>query len=127
MKKIGRFFIIILVLGAIGYGFYMIFVMPKGFVNKENLAQSYFENISSSRLCEEYYNPETLSNCETIKAQFSGETLIVSNISSFGDTVTITLTIGESDETFDVTFIEEENSGLKGIFNKKYYYIDIIE
>ena len=126
MKKVGRLLIIIIVLGAIGYGFYMIFVMPKGFVNKEDLAQSYFENISSSTLCEKHYSPETLSNCEEVKQSFSGETITVSNVSSFGDTVTVTITLGDNDETFDVTFIKEDNSGIKAIFNKAYYFIDTI-
>ena len=127
MKKFGRFLLVIIILGALGYGFYMLFVMPKGFVKKEDILTSFISNVGQANVCEEHYNPETYSNCEAIVAGLTGESVAITDLSAFGSEVTMTLTIGDTDEDFTVTFIEEEVTGLSGFFNSKYYYIDIIE
>lgn len=127
MKKIGKIFLIIVVISAVLYAVYMFVILPKGFTNKEVLARSFFDNIATEDLCDTHFNPETDSFCTTFQDLLKTQTIVVGTVTSFGDEVTVGILVGGNTEEFTMTFIKESNSGPNSIFNKFYYKIDTIE
>lgn len=127
MKKFGKRLIIIAIIGVVLYGAYFFFVRPKGFTSRSELAEAYFTNLSDAEACDTYFNPETISFCNTFRAAFSGQTVVVDAVSETASSVTVTISIGDSTDTFTVRFISESVTGLRGFLNPNYYYIDTIE
>ena len=100
--------------------------MPDEHNDPANLARDYFENIERSDICETHFNPETISVCESLQTDFDGEEIVIDSITKLGESIIVTISIGDNDDIFIVTFIDEDVSGVKGFFNKKTYLIDLI-
>ena len=127
MKKFGKILLIIVVIGGVLYGSYMFFLMPKGFVSETEVTQSFLDNIKTTTVCEEHFNPETISLCETFTTGLADSEIIVVSIVKLGDTMHVTLSVGDTSESFVFSFLEIDNSGVNGFLNKTYYKIDLIE
>ena len=126
MKKLGKIVLILAIVGGLVYAGILVFVNPAGFVNKEDLTKSYITNIATTDVCETHFNTETQSACEIFKDSLSGHTVSVVSTTVSGENVVLVLDIDGTQGTFTVLFVEEEVTGLKGILNKYYYYIDVI-
>ena len=126
MSKFLKILISIVAVGVVGYGFFLFFVSPDTNNSKTSLTASYFENIVDINVCEEHFNPETITFCETFTAELSTATFTHSE-SLVGENVSVTITIGDNEDIFIFTFIAEENTGLSGFFHKVNYLIDSIE
>ena len=127
MKKLGKRLLIVVIIVGVLYGAYMLFVMPAGYTDKDQLATDFFTNINDANACDTYFSSETASYCESFTALFEGETVGVSRTVTSGSTIIATVTVGTNSEEFTVSFITKEVTGMKSFFNKEYYYIDIIE
>lgn len=127
MKKFGKFVLIILIIGAVLYGSFMIFVNPSGYTNTEDLTRDFFTNIHSNSACSTYFNPETEEFCDTFTALFDGETIVIDSLSRTNRSVSVTISVDGNSDSFEVTFVEIPVTGIKRFFNSSYYKIDIIE
>lgn len=126
LKKLKKLLIIVVVIGGIGYVSFLVFVNPAGFVDKEELINSYFDNIQSDDLCDDHFNPETKDFCVSFTNLLSSREIEVIDLTKNGDDYIITITIDGTEGEFDITFIEIEVAGLKSFLNKTYYKIDLI-
>ncbi len=127
MSKFLKILGVIVFIGALGYAFVLFFVNPSTNNDKVTLTRSFYDNISEENLCETHFNPETVDYCVTYQSILEGETYEISDIVSLGDDLIVTITMGSTSDDFHVTFIEEDNTGIKGFFHKINYYIDTIE
>ena len=126
IKKFLRFIIIIVVIGALGYGGFLVFVNPAGFTDKEELINSYFENITSESLCEDHFNTETEDFCINFQTLIEDKTIVVTSLISNGSGYRVQALIDDEETEFDFTFEEIEVTGLKAFMNSKYFKIDLI-
>lgn len=126
MSKFLRIVLIIGVIGALIYAFFLFFVSPAYNHDKLTLVQSYFDNITSESLCEDHYNADTLSHCLVVQNGLKTATFTHEEVLS-GEAVIVTITIGTTSDTFTVTFVEEDNTALSRLFHKTIYYIDLIQ
>lgn len=127
MKKFGKRLLILIILGGLLYGGYYFFVRPTGYTSQVELAQTFFTELDRTDACEMYFNPETESFCTTFQTLFEGETYAVDSVTESASGVTVTISDGGSTASFDVTFIAEPVTGLRGVFHNQYYLIDTIE
>jgi hypothetical protein len=127
MKKLGKRLLIVLIIVAVLYGGYMIFINPSGYTDKEKLATDFFENIDNANACTTYFAEETTDYCESFVALFDGETITVEDTRSTSSGVTVTISIDGNEDDFLVTFIAEVVTVIKVFFNSRYYYIDVIQ
>ena len=126
LKKLRKLLIIFVVLGGLGYIAFLVFVNPSGFTDKEELVNSYFDNIQSSDVCDEHFNPETVDFCTSFKTLLDGRTLEITDLSKNGDQYELTILIDSVETEFIVSFIEIPVTGLKSFMNGTYYKIDFI-
>jgi len=126
MKKLRKRLIIILVLAGVLYGGYMLFINPSGYKDETELTQDFFKDIHSSTACDTYFNPETITYCESFTALFDGQTVVIDTVSTTPAGATVTITVGTTSTTFFVTFVETPVTGIKRFFNKTYITIDLI-
>ena len=127
MKKLGRRLLILLIIGGVLYGAYYFFVRPTGFTSKSELARSYFTSIHEPTVCEDHFQVETVSFCETFASLFDGETLVIDSVTETSQTANVTITIDDTTETFEVSFIRTTVTGLRGFLNGYTYTIDTIQ
>lgn len=127
MKKLGKRLLIVAIIGGLLYLGYLFFVMPSGYTDRAQLTEDFFTNMNASDACDTYFNPETTSHCASFVALFEGETLTVEDTVPTSRTVTVTVDVGGNTASFEVSFVEEEVTGIKGFFNPVYYKIDIIQ
>jgi hypothetical protein len=127
MKRLRRRLLIVLILGGILYGGYFFLIRPTGFTSQEELASTFFEQMNTSDACETYFNPETESFCATFITLFDGEQLVVESTTETADGVTVVVSHNGTTATFEVTYIEESITGLRGVFHNRYYLIDTIQ
>ena len=126
MNKFFKITIIIVAIGIVGYGFFLLFVSPDTNNSKTTLTASYFDKVTDDSVCEDHFNTETVSFCETFTDELSTATFTHSE-ALVGVNVAVTITIGDNEDIFIVTFVEEENTGVSGFFHKTNYAIDTIE
>lgn len=126
MRKILRFFGILVVIGALGYLFFLFFVSPDTQNDPETVTISFLENIASADVCTTHFNPETVSHCESFKTAIENETFTYT-LAAAGDDILVIITIGTNSDNFTFSFIDEPNTGIAGFFHSTNYYIDIIE
>lgn len=105
----------------------MLFVMPSGYTDKDQLVTDFFTNMDSSDACETYFGDETRSYCDTFVQLFDGETVTVKRTVTSGSTIIATIEVGSNEEEFIVTFVSKDVTNYKRFFNSSYYYIDTIE
>lgn len=119
----------LIIVGVIGvlYLVYIFFMMPSTENSPQDLAKDYFENIDQTDICDTHFNPDTKSFCTQFQDLFTDQDVVVESTEISGGNVVITIAIGDNSEEFVVTFIAEDVSGIKGIFNSKTYLIDTIE
>lgn len=127
MKKFGKRLIVVAVIGGLLYLGYLLFVMPSGYTERDQLAEDFFLNMNAADACDTYFNPETVSHCASFVTLFDGETLTVEDTVPTSRTVIVTVDVGGNTASFEVSFVEEEVGGIKGFFNPVYYKIDIIQ
>ena len=126
LKKLKKLLIVVVVIGGIGYVSFLVFVNPAGFVDKEELINSYFDNIESDDVCNDHFNPETNDFCVSFSNLLDSRVIVVTNLTKNGDDYVVTITIDGTEGEFDISFIEIEVTGLKSFLNKTYYKIDLI-
>lgn len=126
LKKLRNLLIIVVVLGAIGYVAFLVFVNPAGFVNKEDLINSYFDNIASDTVCDDHFNSETTDYCTTFKSLIDQKTVEVSSLTPSGTSYVAVVLVDGVEIEFTFTFNEVTVTGIKSILNKTYYEIDFI-
>jgi len=126
MNKFFKIAIFLVVIAGLGYGFVLLFVSPDIDNSKTTLTASYFDNITDTNVCSEHFNTETVSFCETFTAGLSTSTFTHSE-SLVGENIAVTITIGDNEDIFIVSFIEEANPGISGFFHKTNYKIDTIQ
>jgi hypothetical protein len=126
MKKLAkRLGIVVLVLGVL-YLVYLLFIMPNGFTDREDLATSFIENLADDNACEDYFNSETISICETFQTSLEGHTVEVTNTSMVQGVMDVTLLVDDAEVHFDFYFESYAPSGLRGVLTDEYYLIDSI-
>lgn len=126
LKKLKKLLIIVVVIAGVGYVSFLVFVNPAGFVDKEELINSYFDNIKSDDLCDNHFNPETKDFCISFTNLMDSRVIEVIDLTINGDNYVVTISIDGTEGEFDITFIEIEVTGLKSFLNKTYYKIDLI-
>lgn len=126
MKKILKIALIVIAIAAVLYFVYIFLMMPNEKNSPESLARDYFENINASDLCETHFNPDTEVFCSDFQDLFVDQSVVVENTEVSGQYVIVTISIGENESDFSVTFISEDVPGIKGFFNGKTYLIDMI-
>lgn len=126
MNKFFKIVIVIIVLCMLNFGFYKLFISPDVDNSKLTLTVSYFDHITSAAVCENHFNPETASFCEIFTSELKTESFTHSE-ASMGNNLAVTIIIGDIEDIFVVTFIEETNPGISGFFHKTNYLIDTIE
>ena len=126
LKKLKKLLIIVVAIGAIGYVSFLVFVNPAGFTDKEELINSYFDNIESDDLCDDHFNSETNDFCISFTNLLDSREIEVIDLTKNGDDYIVTISIDGTEGEFDITFVEIEVTGLKSFLNKIYYKIDLI-
>lgn len=126
MKKFGKRLLIFIGFLGVLYVCYMVFMMPSGFVNKTDVVNSYITNLSTADVCEKHFNEETQAHCESMTGQLKDHVVVVSSIAASGDNLILTITVDGTIMVFEVSFVAVEVTGVKGFFNKTYYYIDFM-
>lgn len=126
MRKLGKFLLVIVVLGGIGYGVFTFFLSPTVNNDKLTLTASFLDNITDATVCESHFNPNTISLCESFQTTMGSTSFTHTEVAA-GSNVVSTITISGNDESFTFSFIEEENTGLGAFLNATNYYIDLIE
>lgn len=125
-KKLGKLLIILVGVGGVGYVAFLVFVSPSGFTEKEELINSYFENITSSTVCDDHFNTETQDYCTSFTSIIDTRTIEVSTLTENGDNYTVVVLVDNVSLEFDISFVEIEVTGLKAFLNSTYYEIDFI-
>ena len=125
-KKLGKLLIIIGIIGGVGYVGFLVFVNPGGFTNKEELINSYFENITSTTVCEDHFNTETESFCSDFQTLIGSRVIVVTTLTASGSEYEVVLTLDGVETEFVITFVEVEVTGVKSFLNSTYYRIDLI-
>ena len=126
MKKIGKIFLIIVIVGAVLYGAFMVFVNPGGFVDKSTLTNSYIDNLTKTGVCADHFNEETQAHCDSMTDLLKGHTVVVVSAIVSGENINLTITVDSAEMSFVVSFVEVEVTGLKSTFNKTYFLIDFM-
>lgn len=126
LKKLRNIVIVLAILGGIGYGSFLVFVNPSGFTDKEELINSYFDNIQSESTCDNHFNTETQDFCLNFTDLLDSRTLEITNLAKSGEGYLVTILVDNVSLEFDVTFIEIEVTGVKSFLNSTYYKIDFI-
>lgn len=127
MKKLGRRLLILIIIGGVLYGGYYFFVRPTGYTSKSELARTFFTEIHQNDACSSYFQEETQSFCENFTLLFEGETLTIGTVTETAQTAKVTITIDGNTETFEVSFVQETVTGIRGFLNNYYYKIDTIQ
>ena len=123
LLKIGGIIIAVL---AVVYLFFIVFVSPSTENDPETVAAYFFDNIAEDDICTASFNPETVSFCEAFQTSLESETFTY-DLTTSGTRIIATITIDSNEDTFTMTFIEEDNTGIGGFFHSTNYYIDTIE
>ncbi len=126
LNKLKKLLIMIVVISGVGYGGFIVFVTPAGFTDKEELINSYFDNIESDDLCDDHFNSETNDFCISFTNLLDSREIEVIDLTKNGDDYIVTISIDGTEGEFDITFVEIEVTGLKSFLNKIYYKIDLI-
>ena len=126
LLKLRNLLFIVIIIAGVGYAAYYVFMVPGGFTDKEELVNSYFENIQSDTLCEDHFNTETEDYCLSFQLLIEDKTIEVTTLTKSGDNYLVTVLVANEEMQFDVSFIEIEVTGLKSFMNSTYYSIDII-
>jgi hypothetical protein len=127
MKKWGRRLLVLLILAVLGYGSWFVFLRPLGYTDRIELTERFFASPGEAGICEETFQAETVSLCETFGAGLADLDYTIASTREIGSTVTITLTSTTGDVTFTVTFVETPTTGARRYLNPVYYQIDTIE
>ncbi len=127
MKKLGKRLFIIIIVGAVLYGAYFLFMKPNGFVSSSAVSESFFSSLSESDVCENHFNSETTDLCTVVVDELDGKTVVVDDVVTSGSETTVTLTVDAVEISFVITCITQEPSGLRGILTNEYYLIDTIK
>ena len=127
MKKLLIIVIIIGILGGSGYFGYTYLSTPSGFTTKEEVIQSFFENLNDPDVCQTHYDTFTAENCAHIVSLLKDDTVVVTNTSVIGGDMNLSVRINGNPGTFVVNFVTEPETGMKARFNPEYYKIYYME
>lgn len=126
MKKLLKRVLIIVGIIGILYLAYMFLVMPNGFISQQAVVASFVNNIEETNVCDEHFNTETTTLCETLQTEFEGKAVEFKSGQVNSSGMNITLLVDETEIEFEVTFTPYEPSGLRKFLNDEYYLIDTI-
>ena len=127
MKKLGRRLLILLIIGGVLYGGYYFFVRPTGYTSKSELARTFFTEIHQNDACSSYFQEETQAFCDGFVELFEGETLTIGAVTETAQTAKVTVTVNGNSDTFEVFFVRETVTGIRGFLTNYYYKIDTIQ
>lgn len=125
MNKLLRFFIIIIILGVLLGGFYYLFMRPAHYTDQNILVTAYLSDFDNEH-CNRYFIEETEDICINFNDLLVDQEFTVSDVSSTGNEVTVTLTLNDVETTFTFLIETVEVTGLRGILTEEYYFIDTI-
>lgn len=126
MRKLYIILIIFfMVLGLVGF-FYLGFVRATGFKTKNDVIESFVENIPSSDVCETHFIDATFDSCSTFVDLLVDDNVTVKSSTAVQEKMLVVLTINDNDAEFIFHFQTTKNTGLKSVFNKQYFLIEYI-
>lgn len=126
MKKLGKRLGIVIIIGVVLYGVYMLFVIPNGYVSEEEALNAFFDGISGETICEDTWNESTLAVCDSLVSQLEGHVIEVIDITKTSTGADIELLVDDVTIEFTATFYEYEPSGLRSFTSDTYYLIESI-
>lgn len=127
MKKGLKVVLILVGISGILYLAYTFLLKPTEMNHPVNLTESFFTNLEDPNSCTDYFNSETISHCTEFKSIITNIDYTVSDIRYTNGVVIVDLVVGDQSDSFSVSFIRIEETGLRGILNNYSYKIDTIE
>jgi hypothetical protein len=123
LKRITRLIVII----AVIFLFYKLFLTPQGYTSDVKLAKDFFQNLQTSTACDTYFLDETKDLCESFQSMMDGQTYEITGVVSMNQTVLVTISNDDLSVTFTVHFARINASGPSHYLYPYYYLIDHVE
>jgi hypothetical protein len=126
MKKLLKRLGILIAVGVVLYGGYMLFVTPNGYTTEEDVVRAFFTNMNEETVCEDTWYEDTTEVCAFLVEEFGDKEIVIDEVVDSVDGMLIRFSADGTDLEFYATFYTYEPTGLRSITADTYYKIEIM-